>query len=121
MIKHSLAKCSHLCQRRATVVPGSGPVSDHKELKSMHPKHISFVEKVLLRGKRAEVNSMLRVGLRRIPGSSVLSRTIEVKGKTAGIRKANEGATAEASRALIVITCTQAPACELSQASQMQV
>ena len=70
---------------------------------------------------RSKQHAQIRVGLRRIPGSSVLSRTIEVKGKTAGIRKANEGATAEASRALIVITCTQAPACELSQASQMQV
>lgn len=55
--KHSLARCSHL-QRRPTVVPGSGPVSDHNELKSMHPKHTSFVEKVLLRGKHAQKSTV---------------------------------------------------------------
>lgn len=70
---------------------------------------------------RSQQHAQVRVGLRRILGSSVLSRTIEVKGKTAGVRKASEGARAEAGRALTVITCTQAPACELSQAFQVQV
>ena len=108
--KDSLARCSHL-QRRPTVVPGSGPVSDHNELKSMHPKHTSFVEKVLLRGKHAQKSTVC----------SDKSGTIEVKGKTAGVRKASEGARAEAGRALTVITCTRAPAYELSQALQAQV
>lgn len=69
---------------------------------------------------RSKQHAQIRVELRRILGSSVLSRTIEVKGKTAGMRKAKEGATVEAGRALIVITCTQLLH-ELSQAFQMQV